>query len=58
MQQSGYTQLNRFGKPILSNNDRIVGDKLNTKTPVVATTDQNGISGEIENVLRCGEKRL
>lgn len=41
---NGYTQLNRFGKPIL-NNDRIAADKMNLKTPMVVTTDQNGISG-------------
>lgn len=46
MQSSGYTQLNALGKPIL-NNDRNFIDKLNLKTPIVATTDQEGISGYV-----------
>lgn len=47
----GYTQLNSFGKPILNQNlpstDAHTDMKMNQKTPIVATTDQAGISGKI-----------
>jgi hypothetical protein len=46
MQSSGYTPLSAFGKPIASQNS-VIEDKLNLKTPIVATTDQEGISGEL-----------
>ena len=46
----GYTQLNSFGKPILNQNlpstDVLNDMKMNQKTPIVATTDQAGISGK------------
>lgn len=45
MQSSGYTPLSAFGKPIAGQNSAIE-DKLNLKTPIVATTDQEGISGK------------
>lgn len=47
MQSSGYTPLSAFGKPIASQNSAIE-DKLNLKTPIVATTDQEGISGKFK----------
>lgn len=46
MQSSGYTPLSAFGKPI-ANPMSAIEDKINLKTPIVATTDQEGISGEI-----------
>lgn len=46
MQSSGYTPLSAFGKP-LANQNPAIDDKNNLKTPIVATTDQEGISGEI-----------
>lgn len=46
MQSSGgYTPLSAFRKPAMHLNS-IDGDKLNPKTPIVATCDQQGISGE------------
>lgn len=45
MQSSGYTPLSAFGKPNANQNSAIE-DKLNLKTPIVATTDQEGISGK------------
>lgn len=43
IQSSGYTQVNHaFGKPSIRND---LSEKFNTKTPIVATTDQEGISG-------------
>lgn len=47
MQSSGYTPLSAFGKPNAKQNSAI-DDKLNLKTPIVATTDQEGISGELQ----------
>lgn len=46
MQSSGYTPLSAFRKPTISQNYAIE-DKINTKTPIVATTDQEGISGYV-----------
>lgn len=46
MQSSGYTPLSAFGKPI-TNSKAAIEDKINLKTPIVATTDQEGISGEL-----------
>lgn len=46
MQSSGYTPLSAFGKPT-RNQISAVEDKINLKTPIVATTDQEGISGEL-----------
>lgn len=47
MQSSGYTPLSAFRKPIINQN-LAIDDKINTKTPIVATTDQEGISGEFK----------
>ena len=47
MQSSGYTQVNHaFGKPSIKND---FTDKFNAKTlpMIVATTDQEGISGKL-----------
>lgn len=51
MQSSGYTPLSAFRKPNLSQNSAI-DDKINPKTPIVATTDQEGISGEFQKLLK------
>lgn len=45
MPSSGYTPLSAFRKPTISQNSAI-DDKINSKTPIVATTDQEGISGK------------
>jgi hypothetical protein len=47
MQSNGYTQVNHaFGKPSIKND---FADKFSAKTlpMIVATTDQEGISGEL-----------
>lgn len=46
MQSSGYTPLSAFRKPI-TNQSPAIEDKINLKTPIVATTDQEGISGKM-----------
>lgn len=46
MQSSGYTPLSAFGKPIMNQNSPIE-DKITPKMAIVASTDQEGISGEL-----------
>lgn len=53
MQSSGYTPLSAFRKPIM-NQSTAIEDKINSKTPIVATTDQEGISGELLASLSHG----
>lgn len=48
LQSGGYTPLSAFRKPM--NQSSPLDDKLNSKTPIVATTDQEGISGELANI--------
>lgn len=49
MQSSGYTPFSSFKKPI---HGQSIGleDKLKSKLPIVATTDQEGISGKTRNL--------
>lgn len=49
MQSGGYTPLSAFRKPN-TNQNSVLDDKINSKTPIVATTDQEGISGKLSMV--------
>jgi hypothetical protein len=52
MPQSGYTQVDAFGKPVVALPSKpdtpleIRNMKLNMKTPIIAQTDEEGISGK------------
>jgi hypothetical protein len=48
MQSSGYTPFSSFNKPITGQSIGLE-DKINSKLPIVATTDQEGISGKKMN---------
>lgn len=50
IQSSGYTPFTTFNKPILTQNVGL-NDKINSKLPIVATTDQEGISGKLLHML-------
>jgi hypothetical protein len=54
MQSNGYTQLNALGKPILHNDRHFIENKMSLKTPIVATTDQEGISGNAFDAFKMG----
>lgn len=49
MQSSGYAPHSALRKPI-SNPNSGFEDKLNPKMPIVATTDQEGISGKFKSI--------